>query len=124
MGLSASSPFNPIKTTAKGTIKKGITNSQQNTPYRNEGEQNQCWTKIENGCRQRLSETNTPTNWFVDHSSATIFGWDCNRPARIQSFVNYCGNGNTTDTIEQRWGPNPNNREPEPDTSTGTFRTT
>ena len=69
-----------------------------NTTDRNKTikDKNHCWKKMPTGCKNRLSETNTPKNWFIDYHS--LDANTCDR--RKGDFNSYC---KKTDA-EGSWG--------------------
>merc|ERR1712137_1247946 len=62
-----------------------------------------CWVVMPTGCRRRLSETETPQQWFVDPGSR-----DARRCSdRLAAFNRHCGRSNG----KTQWGSKPSPAE-------------
>ena len=65
----------------------------------NKKKEKKCWTKLPNGCKNSLSETNTPKTWFIDPKGSEN---NCNQQRRTD-FNKWCG----VSDAEQTWDVNP-----------------
>eukprot|EP00931_Biecheleriopsis_adriatica_P026285 TRINITY_DN16006_c0_g1_i4.p1 TRINITY_DN16006_c0_g1~~TRINITY_DN16006_c0_g1_i4.p1 ORF type:complete len:992 (+),score=45.30 TRINITY_DN16006_c0_g1_i4:277-2976(+) len=59
----------------------------------------QCWVRMPSGCQQALSETSTPTQWFVDPQSSDA----AKCTDRLSAFNNWC----VSSDAESQWGSSP-----------------
>lgn len=77
-------------------LKKRINTTDRNKTIK---DKNQCWKKMPTGCDNRLSETNTPENWFIDYKSLDANTCD----SRKGAFNSYCRKRDA----EGSWGKYP-----------------
>jgi len=60
-----------------------------------------CWVRLPSGCNDALSETSTPTEWFIDPSNGA--GATSCAASRIAAFNSYCARSDA----ENHWGQHP-----------------
>jgi len=60
-----------------------------------------CWMRLPSGCNKALSETSTPTEWFIDPSNGA--GATSCSASRLAAFNSYCGRSDA----QNHWGAVP-----------------